>query len=67
VDQDQLDLQQDALMLLSTANKQSHTILWQDAKRAVLAKALKLGTLPQPGDLGELVRLRLLAKEFRGY
>lgn len=57
----------DVLRLLATADNQSHTILWQDAKRAVLAKAAKLEALPQPGDLGELLRLRFLAKEFRGY
>lgn len=64
--QEDLDLLQDALLLLSTANQQSHTVLWQDAKRGILAKALALNRLPQPGPLGELVRLRIMAKEFRG-
>lgn len=65
--QEDLDLLQDALLLLATANQQSHTVLWQDAKRGTLAKALALNRLHQPGSLGgELVRLRIMANEFRG-
>jgi hypothetical protein len=62
---EELDLLHDAVLLLKTANQHSHTTLWQDANRGVLARAQAMNQLPQPGALGELVRMRLIAQEFR--
>lgn len=57
--QDELDLMQDALLLLSCANGQDHTVMWQKAKRNVLVRGEAF--VPQPGELGMLVRLRFLS------
>lgn len=57
--QDELDLMQDALLLLSCANGQDHTVMWQKAKRNVLARAGSL--VQQPDALGLLVRIRFLS------
>lgn len=63
--QEQIDLLQGSLLLLATASEQSHTVLWQDAKRRVLAKALIMNQVPTSGPLGEMVRLRLIAQDLR--
>jgi hypothetical protein len=57
VTQDELDLMQDALLLLHTANQHSHTVMWQKAKTNVLVRGQDL--TPQPGDAAHDVYARL--------
>lgn len=49
------------MTLLLLANSQSHTVMWQNARRAVLVKASELDVVPE-SDMQE--SMRRLAKQF---
>lgn len=59
-----VQLRVDALILLSTANRMSHTTMWQNARKKVLANAASLSLDPGTQSASRTTaRIRELAKE----
>jgi hypothetical protein len=61
--EDMKQVMEDALLLLTTANQHGHLSMWQDARRALLARAAAAGAvLSSPIDLEAFTEIRRIAK-----
>jgi len=53
------ELLADALILLQSVNQHGHTVMWQDARRALLMRANEQNVMPPAGrEYMDIVRIK---------